>query len=51
MSCFYCRRTGSRVCGGHCGLCEGEDDDFPDQHPSERMFGEGYGQGKEEKTA
>lgn len=46
MACFYCKVTGSKICGGHCGLC----DDFDDGKPSERDYGEWYDKGCPVKT-
>lgn len=38
-SCFICKRTGEKVCDGHCGLCLEADEPLgEDAHTSERMM-------------
>lgn len=31
MPCFFCKRTGEKICGMHCGLCA-EHDDYPEEN-------------------
>lgn len=38
-TCFICKRTGAKVCDGHCGLCMESDEPLgEDAKPNERMF-------------
>lgn len=43
MGCVVCRENGSRMCGGHCGLCfENGEIELKDGHPSARDHREDF---------